>query len=90
MEIQQKFKTHLYYVTSFVVPVSTSQCSENVLPSSDVIPVLCGFSFTSFDISDIDLPIAFRKGKHTCTSHPLSNFSLILICHFNIVLLYIL
>uniref|UniRef100_A0A2N9G2N4 Reverse transcriptase Ty1/copia-type domain-containing protein n=1 Tax=Fagus sylvatica TaxID=28930 RepID=A0A2N9G2N4_FAGSY len=24
--------------------------------------------------SDLDLPIAIRKGKHTCTDHPISNF----------------
>jgi len=43
------------------VPVSAPQ--ESTSPSSNPSPP-----------SDLDMPIALRKGKRSCTSHPISNF----------------
>ena len=55
------------------VPVSTSQLGENTLPVTDITLIHVLF-YSSSDIFDIHLPNFLRKGKHTCTSHPLSNF----------------
>ena len=41
-------------------------CSSDLSPSADSPPPQ--------STSDLDLPIAIRKGKRTCTDHPISNF----------------
>jgi len=73
-------KRNFTMLPSSSVPISTSQLSENILPSDDITPIHA-FSDSSSDISTIDLLIVLRKGKHTCTFHSLSNF---LLFSFNI------
>jgi len=54
--------------TSSAILIFRTQTGENtsVLPSSDTI--------TDSDCVSHDLPIALRKVKRTCTSHPISRF----------------
>ena len=54
--------------SSSFIPVFTSQFSENILPSDEVTPIHV-LSDSSFDISDANLLIARRNGKHACTSY---------------------
>jgi len=56
------------FTTSFAIPIFGIQIGENTstLPSSNTID--------SDSVFYDDLPIAFRNGKHACTSHLIPHF----------------
>jgi len=47
---------------------------KKFLPLNQLQLILNGRHQPSSSLSDLDIPIAFRKGNRSCTNHPISKF----------------